>query len=64
MVMTLARLGHDEGMVDPYLMEGRKKRTSLECPAAPSDWRRSNALVFPPSHSGSPRTRETHPRPR
>ena len=23
--MTLARLGHDEGMVDPYLMEGRKK---------------------------------------
>ena len=22
--MTLARLGHDEGMVDPYLMEGRK----------------------------------------
>ena len=24
MVMTLARLGYDEGMVDPYLMKGRK----------------------------------------
>ena len=26
--MTLARLGQGEGMVDPYLMEGRKRRIS------------------------------------
>jgi hypothetical protein len=26
--MILARLSHDEGMVDPYLMEGRKMKIS------------------------------------
>ena len=26
--MTLARVGHREDLVDPYLMEGRKRRIS------------------------------------
>ena len=61
--MTPARLGHDEGMVDPYLMEGRKNEHlwNVRRLLRTGD---GITLQLSPRRTVGCRTRVTNPRPR